>query len=81
MMAEEHQRDDGEDFELEEEEYADQDEQEEDLTNTNRPQQWWSSVNQACEEGVGGQDEEYDGIRSESELESLYDEDEDDEQP
>jgi len=36
-------------------------------------------VNQACEEGVAGPGEDSDGIRLESELESLYDED--DEQP
>ena len=71
MMAEDHQRDNGDDFELEEEEYADQDEQEEDLANTNHPQQWWSSVNEACND-VDHENEDSEGFRSESELESLH---------
>ena len=69
-----------EDFEFAEEAYLGQEDNDED-SHPKHHQQWWASVNQACEEGVGGQDEESDGIRSESELESLYVEDEDDEQP
>lgn len=61
-----------EEFEFAEEACVGQEDNDED-SHLKHAQQWWASVNQACEEGVGGEDGESDGIRSESELESLYD--------
>ena len=59
------------DFELHEEEYADDEDHEELM----HPKKWWSSVNEVCiEQGGGGDDS--DGVRSGSDLDSLCSDDE-----
>ena len=64
-----------EDFEFEEEDYGDNEEEAKELhtQNANHPQQWWSAVNKVCND-VDGENEEFDGFRSESDLESIHSE-------
>ena len=66
-----------EDFDFQEEEYNNEGELEEDLEAARaNPKHWWSVVNGACTDVQGG-DDESDGVRSGSDLDSLCsDEDE-----
>lgn len=66
-----------EDIELEEEDYGDRGECKADLQSTNHPQQWRSAVNEVCND-VRVELEESNGYRSDTELESLHSDDDDD---
>ena len=61
----------GGDFELVEDEYHEEDEANATApTQPSEPSKWWAVVNEICNDGAGV-DEESEGIRSESDLDSV----------